>query len=95
MAAVAIGELYFDDSLPQARSEPADLGLEGETVVLQLGGGDDGVVREHGAVTGLTTSLRHAPLPANLPCPNICICNIYQFLLQFDESLPLTCVSEL
>ena len=54
VAAVAVGELLIDDGLLQARSDPADLSLGGETVVLQLGGGDDGVGREHGPVTGLT-----------------------------------------
>ena len=54
VAAVAIGELLIDDSLLQARSDPADLRLEGETVVLQLDGGDDGAGGSHGPVTGLT-----------------------------------------
>ena len=31
-----------------------------------MGGGDDGVDREHGAVTGLTAPLRHGPHPADL-----------------------------
>ena len=51
---VAVGELLFNDGSLLARSNPADLSLGGETVVLQLGGGDDGVGREHGAVTVLT-----------------------------------------
>ena len=37
------------------RSESADLSLDGETVVLQVGGGDDGVWEVHGAITVLTT----------------------------------------
>ena len=52
--AVPVGEVHLDDGLLQARPDPADLSLGGETVVLQLDGGDDGVGREHGAVTGLT-----------------------------------------
>ena len=44
----------LDDGSLQARSDPADLSLEGETVVLQLVGGDDGAGGEHRAVTGLT-----------------------------------------
>ena len=57
VAAVAVGELLIDDSLLQARSDPADLSLGGETVVLQLGGGDDGVGREDRPVTVLTALL--------------------------------------
>ena len=53
IATVPVGELLLDDGLT-VRSEPADLSLGGETVVLQLGGGDDCVVGDHGAVTGLT-----------------------------------------
>ena len=64
--AVAEGELQLDDGLLKARSSPADLSLEGETVVLQLGGGDDGVVREHRPVTGLAALSRHAPHPPYL-----------------------------
>ena len=66
VAAVPVGELLLDDGLLQARSEPADLSLEGETVVLQLAGGDDGVGGDHRAVTGLAAMLRHAPQPAYL-----------------------------
>ena len=54
VAAVAVGELLIDDGLLQARPESADLSLEGETVVLQLDGGDDGAGGSHGPVTGLT-----------------------------------------
>ena len=43
LAAVAERKLLLNDGLLQAGSEPADLGLGGETVVLQVGGGDDGV----------------------------------------------------
>ena len=57
VAAVPVGELQLDDGGLQAGSDPADLSLGGETVVLQLGGGDDGVGREHGPVTGLTALL--------------------------------------
>ena len=57
VAAVAVGELLIDDGLLQARPDPADLSLGGETVVLQLGGGDDGVGGVHGAVTVLTALL--------------------------------------
>ena len=53
MAAVAVGELLLDDGGLQARSESADLSLGGETVVLQHGGGDDGVGGDHRPVTGL------------------------------------------
>ena len=55
IAAVPVGELLLDDSGLQARSDPADLSLDGETVVLQVGGGDDGVWEVHGAITVLTT----------------------------------------
>ena len=55
IAAVPVGELLLDDGGLQARSEPADLSLDGETVVLQVGGGDDGVGGVHGAITVLTT----------------------------------------
>ena len=48
-----MGELLLDDGGLQARSEPADLSLGGETVVLQHGGGDDGVGGDHRPVTGL------------------------------------------
>ena len=54
VAAVAVGELLLDDGGLQARPDPADLSLGGETVVLQLGGGDDLAVREDSPVTGLT-----------------------------------------
>ena len=54
VAAAAVRKLLVDDSLVQARSEPADLSLEAETVVLQLGGGDEGAGGDHGAVTALT-----------------------------------------
>ena len=54
VAAVAVGELLLDDGLLQARPDPTDLSLEGETVVLQLGGGDEGAGGDHGAVTSLT-----------------------------------------
>ena len=54
VAAVAIGKLLIDDGLLQARSDPADLSLGGETVVLQLDGGDEGAGGDHGPVTGLT-----------------------------------------
>ena len=57
VAAVAVGELLLDDGGVQARSDPADLSLGGETVVLQHGGGDDGVGGVHGAVTVLTALL--------------------------------------
>ena len=63
VAAVPVGELLLDDGLLQARSEPADLSLEGETVVLQLGGGDDGVGGDHGAVTGLAAMQSKGPQP--------------------------------
>ena len=53
IATVAVGELLLDDSLLQARPDPADLSLDGETVVLQHGGGDEGAGGEHRAVTGL------------------------------------------
>ena len=66
MAAVAVGELLLDDGGLQARSEPADLSLGGETVVLQHGGGDDGVTGVDRAVTVLAAPLRHAPNPAYL-----------------------------
>ena len=56
-AAVTVGELQLDDGGLQARSDPADLSLGGETVVLQHGGGDDGVGGVHGAVTVLTALL--------------------------------------
>ena len=55
IAAVPVGELLLDDGGLQARSDPADLSLDGETVVLQVGGGDDGVGGVHGAITVLTT----------------------------------------
>ena len=54
VAAVAIGELQLDDGLLQARSDPADLSLDGETVVLQPGGGDEGAGGSHDTVTGPT-----------------------------------------
>ena len=54
VAAVAVGELLLDDGGLQARPDPADLSLGGETVVLQLGGGDEGAGGVHGAVTVLT-----------------------------------------
>ena len=57
VAAVAVGELLLDDGGLQARPDPADLSLGGETVVLQHGGGDDGVTGVHRAVTVLTTLL--------------------------------------
>ena len=57
VAAVAVGELLLDDGGLQARPDPADLSLGGETVVLQHGGGDDGVGGVHGAVTVLTALL--------------------------------------
>ena len=66
IAAVAVGELLLDDGGLQARSDPADLSLEAETVVLQLGGGDDGVGGDHRAVTALTALTCHAPHPPNL-----------------------------
>ena len=53
VAAVAVGELLIDDGLLQARPDPADLSLGGETVVLQLDGGDDGVGGSHDPLTGL------------------------------------------
>ena len=55
IAAVPVGELLLDGGSLQARSDPADLSLDGETVVLQVGGGDDGVGGVHGAITVLTT----------------------------------------
>ena len=57
MAAVAVEELLLDDGGLQARSDPADLSLGGETVVLQHGGGDNGVTGVDRAVTVLTTVL--------------------------------------
>ena len=57
VAAAAVGELLINDGLLQARPDPADLSLGGETVVLQHGGGDDGVTGVHRAVTVLTTLL--------------------------------------
>ena len=54
VAAVAVGELLLDDGGLQARSDPADLSLGGETVVLQLDGGDDGAGGSHDTVTGMT-----------------------------------------
>ena len=57
IAAVAVGELLLDDGGLQAGPDPADLSLGGETVVLQHGGGDDGVAGVHGAVTVLTALL--------------------------------------
>ena len=57
VAAVAVGELLLDDGGLQARSDPADLSLGGETVVLQVGGGDNSVGGVHGAVTVLTALL--------------------------------------
>ena len=54
VAAVAVGELLLDDGGLQARSDPADLSLGGQTVVLQLGGGDEGAGGDHRTVTGLT-----------------------------------------
>ena len=66
VAAVTVGELLLDDGVLQARSDPADVLLQGETVVLQLGGGDEGVVREHRPVTGLAALSRHAPHPPYL-----------------------------
>ena len=66
VAAAAVRKLLVDDSLVQARSVPADLSLEAETVVLQLGGGDDGVGGDHRAVTALTALTCHAPHPPNL-----------------------------
>lgn len=80
VAAVPVGELLLDDGVPQARSDPADVLLQGETVVLQLVGGDDGVVRDHSAVTCVTTPLRHAQHPPHLQ-------TIYWFA-------PLTFISE-
>ena len=71
VAAVAVGELLLDDGGLQARPDPADLSLGGETVVLQHGGGDDGVAGVHGAVTGLTALLGHAPYPSYLHLLNI------------------------
>ena len=53
-AAVAVRKLLLNDGLLQTRSEPADLGLGGETVVLQLGGGDDLAGGNHRPVTALT-----------------------------------------
>ena len=44
---IAVRELQLDDSGLLARSDPADLSLEAETVVLQLGGGDNGVGGDH------------------------------------------------
>ena len=55
IAAVPVGELLLDNGVLQARSDPADLSLDGETFVLQVGGGDDGVGGVHGAITVLTT----------------------------------------
>ena len=55
IAAVPVGELLLDVGVLSVRSEPADLSLDGETVVLQVGGGDDGVGGVHGAITVLTT----------------------------------------
>ena len=63
---VRIETSSIGDSLVQARSVPADLSLEAETVVLQLGGGDDGVGGDHRAVTALTALTCHAPHPLNL-----------------------------
>ena len=54
VATVAVGELLLDDGGLQSRPDPADLSLDGETVVLQLGGGDDGVGGNYRPVTGLT-----------------------------------------
>ena len=54
VAAVAVGELLLDEGGLRARPDSADLSLGGETVVLQHGGGDDGVGGVHGAVTVLT-----------------------------------------
>ena len=53
VAAVAVGKLLIDYSGVQARPDPADLSLGGETVVLQLGGGDQGARGSNRAVTGL------------------------------------------
>ena len=61
----------------QARSDPADLSLDGETVIIQVGGGDDGVGGVHGAVTVLTTLICHTPHPAYLhllPQVNLLAC---------------------
>ena len=55
IAAVPVGELLLNVGGLQVRSDPADLSLDGETVVLQVGGGDDGVGGVHGAITVLTT----------------------------------------
>ena len=63
---VRIETSSIGDSLVQARSVPADLSLEAETVVLQLGGGDDGVGGDHRAVTALTALTCHAPHPPSL-----------------------------
>ena len=55
IAAVPVGELLLNMGGLTVRSDPADLSLDGETVVLQVGGGDDGVGGVHGAITVLTT----------------------------------------
>ena len=66
VAAAAVRKLLVDDSLVQARSGPADLSLEAETVVLQLGGVDDGVGGDHRAVAGLTALSRDTSHPLHL-----------------------------
>ena len=95
VAAVAVGELLLDDGLLQARSEPADLSLEGETVVLQLGGGDDGVGGDHGAVTCLAAMLRHAPHPPNLHLISqfaFPVRNLLTFVAKSEVLFPLKCI---
>ena len=66
MTAVLVGELLLDEGDTHSRPEPADLGPDGEAVVLKGGGGDEGVGWDHGPVTGLAAEAGHAPHPANL-----------------------------
>ena len=51
---VPVRELLLNAGVEAAGPDPADLGLDGLTLVPQVCGGDRGVGREHGAVTGLT-----------------------------------------
>ena len=101
VAAVAVGELQLDDGVPHARPEPADLSLDGEAVVLQLGGGDDGVGRVDGPVTGLTALRWHASHPTHLQTIRqydlTTVNNLTKNLLNLNLnlSLSLTFVSEL
>ena len=66
---VAVGELLLNAGSEEAGSDPTDRSLDCAAVVLQQAGGDLGVGREDGSVTGLTTLVRHSPHPAYLGHP--------------------------